>query len=63
METTFRLKPNAAFGSKTGSKEIEPARAAKLRARTGTGPNVPIIELNVIKGVMKKSSRLSVRRV
>jgi hypothetical protein len=53
----------AIYDVKTGAKEISPARAAKLRARTGVGRNVPIIELNVIKGVMRKSGRLLVRRI
>jgi hypothetical protein len=53
----------AIYDVKTGTKEISPARAAKLRARTGVGRNVPIIELNVIKGVMRKSGRLVVRSV
>jgi hypothetical protein len=37
----------AIYDVKTGRRGISEARAAELRAKTGTGPEVPIIELNV----------------
>lgn len=48
----------AIYDVKTGNAGITPSRAAELRAKTGTGFNVPIIELNIRRGVIRKNSRL-----
>jgi len=44
----------AIYDVKTGGAIIEPERAIELRAKSGVGINVPIIELNVRRGVMLK---------
>lgn len=44
----------AIYDVKTGDATIGAARAAELRAKTGAGPNVPIIELQAIHGVTRK---------
>jgi len=48
----------AIYDVKTGKAGITPARAAELRTKTGTGFDVPIIELNIRRGVIRKNSRL-----
>lgn len=44
----------AIYDVKTGDATIGAARAAELRAKTGAGPSVPIIELQAIHGVTRK---------
>jgi hypothetical protein len=44
----------AIYDVKTGTAGIDPSRAAELRAKTKVGSSVPIIELNVRRGVMLK---------
>ncbi|MGV3635684.1 MAG: hypothetical protein ACO1NY_15155 [Pseudorhodoplanes sp.] len=51
----------AIYDVKTGDSTIRPNRAAELRANTQVGPNVPIIELNVRRGALFKSSTVSCR--
>jgi len=45
----------AIYDVKTGSAGIEPRRAADLRGKTGTDASVPIIELQAVRGVSRKS--------
>ena len=53
----------AIYDVKTGRRGISQARAAELRAKTGTGPEVPIIELNVWRQrVFLKGHRAMVHR-
>ena len=49
----------AIYDVKTGDAIIDQRRAAQLRAKTGVGPRVPIIELHVLRGVTLKG-RLSI---
>jgi hypothetical protein len=53
----------AFYDVKTGDSGISPRRAAELRSKTGVGPRVPIIEINLRRGVMRKAicSRLLIR--
>lgn len=44
----------AIYDVKTGDAFIDPRRAAKLRAKTGVNPTVPVIELHVLRGVSLK---------
>jgi hypothetical protein len=44
----------AIYDLKTGESGISSSRAAKLRAKAGVGPNVPVIELHAVKGVLRK---------
>jgi hypothetical protein len=46
----------AIYDVKTGEATIKQPRAAELREKTKVGPEVPIIELNVRRGVMLKAS-------
>ena len=48
----------AIYDVKTGGATIRPQRAAEIRAKTKTGNNIPIIELNVSRGVMLKYHQL-----
>jgi hypothetical protein len=45
----------AIYDVKTGDATIGAARAAELRAKTGAGKDVPIIELQAIHGVTRKA--------
>jgi hypothetical protein len=45
----------AIYDVKTGDATISAARAAELRAKTKTGDDVPIIEMQVIRGVTRKA--------
>jgi hypothetical protein len=40
----------AIFDLKTGNAIISPSRARELRAMTGVGPEVPVIELHSVRG-------------
>ena len=44
----------AIYDVKTGESGIDPARAAQLRAKTGGGLSVPVIELSIRRGVTGK---------
>jgi hypothetical protein len=44
----------AIYDVKTGDATIEPWREAELRAKTRAGPNVPVIEMQVRRGVTRK---------
>jgi hypothetical protein len=44
----------AIYDVKTGGARLTAARVRELRLRTGVGPNVPIIELHVLRGVSLK---------
>jgi hypothetical protein len=48
----------AIYDVKTGGRGVDPARAAELRAKTRTGPEVPIIELSLRRGVLLQSARV-----
>jgi hypothetical protein len=48
----------AIYDVKTGGAGITSARAADLRAKTGTSSEVPIIELSIRRGVTHKSAYL-----
>jgi hypothetical protein len=50
----------AIYDVKTGKAGITPSRAAELRAKTGTGFGVPVIELNIRRGVIRKNRRLEI---
>jgi hypothetical protein len=41
----------AIYDLKTGNAIIRPSRAAELRAKTGSGPDVPVIELHSERGI------------
>jgi hypothetical protein len=40
----------AIYDLKTGNAIIRPSRARELRAKTGSGPEVPVIELHAVRG-------------
>jgi hypothetical protein len=40
----------AIYDLKTGGAKLTPARLRQLRQKTGVGPNVPIIEMHVLRG-------------
>jgi hypothetical protein len=44
----------AIYDVKTGGAEIDQPRAAELRAKTGAGPNVPVIEMHPRRGITWK---------
>lgn len=44
----------AIYDVKTGTRGLSRSRGAELRAKTRTGPSVPIIELNLLRGVQLK---------
>jgi hypothetical protein len=44
----------AIYDVKTGGSVLTPSRVRELRAKTGTGPSIPIIELNVLRGATLK---------
>jgi hypothetical protein len=46
----------AIYDVKTGDATIRPQRADELRAKTRVGADVPVIELNLKRGVMLKSA-------
>jgi hypothetical protein len=46
----------AIYDVKTGAKEIDPARAAELRTKTGVRPSIPIIEMSILRGVLRKGA-------
>lgn len=47
----------AIYDVKTGGAKLEPRRIRELRAKTGAGPNVPIIEMHIVRGVTLKKAR------
>ena len=44
----------AIYDLKTGDAIIRPPRAAKIRAMTKAGPNVPVIELHAVRGPVRR---------
>jgi hypothetical protein len=50
----------AIYDVKSGGARIELWRARELRTKTGAGPNVPIIEMHVIRGLRLKARFVSV---
>lgn len=46
----------AIYDVKTGDARIRPERAQELRDKTGAAPNTPVFELNVARGIARKSS-------
>lgn len=52
----------AIYDVKTGNARMSPARANRLREKTGAAPNTPVFELNVTRGISRKSFLLSKRR-
>lgn len=44
----------AIYDVKTGGARLTPARVRELRSKTGVGPNVPIIEMHVLRGAQIK---------
>ena len=52
----------AIYDVKTGDRPLSLARANELRVKTGAGPNTPVFELNVTRGISRKSLLLSKRR-
>jgi hypothetical protein len=49
----------AIYDVKTGGKTLDRARAIELRSKTEAGPNVPVIELSIRRGVNLKSTGVS----
>ena len=47
----------AIYDVKTGERGIDSTREAELRAKTRAGPNVPVIEMHVLRGVTLKDAR------
>ncbi len=52
----------AIYDVKTGDTPLSRARANELRAKTGAAPDTPVFELNVTRGISRKSFLLSKRR-
>ena len=50
----------AIYDVKTGDATIRQSRADELRAKTRVGPSVPVIELNLKRGVMLKNALITV---
>jgi hypothetical protein len=46
----------AIYDVKTGATGLSDSRVRELRAKTRTGPTVPIIELNLVRGVLLKDA-------
>jgi hypothetical protein len=44
----------AIYDVKTGRTGLSRSRVAELRAKTRVGPNIPIIEINLVRGVLMK---------
>lgn len=55
--------PIAIYDVKTGNAELRSDRLRELRDKTGFAPNIPIIELHVIRGVRVKGYRDVMRNV
>lgn len=53
----------AIYDVKTGEKGLSPARAAELRTKTGASQNVPIIEMSISRGVLRKGIVLRAGRL
>ena len=47
----------AIYDVKTGGAKLTPGRVRELRNKTGVGPNVPIIELHVLRGARFDKTR------
>ncbi|MBY0381939.1 MAG: hypothetical protein K2W78_08490 [Xanthobacteraceae bacterium] len=45
----------AIYDVKTGNARITPGRANELREKTGAAPDTPVFELNVTRGIARKS--------
>ncbi len=45
----------AIYDVKTGNARISQTRANELREKTGAAPNTPVFELNVVRGISRKS--------
>jgi hypothetical protein len=45
----------AIYDVKTGNARISQARANELREKTGAAPNTPVFELNIVRGISRKS--------
>jgi hypothetical protein len=46
--------PIAIYDAKTGDAELRPDRIKDLREKVGAGPDIPVIELHVTRGVRVK---------
>jgi len=53
----------AIYDVKTGGAVLTPARVQELRAKTGVGIEIPIIELQVSRGATIKSSHVPLRNI
>jgi hypothetical protein len=45
----------AIYDVKTGNAYLDAARVRELRAKTGAGPNVPIVEMHISRGLSLKA--------
>lgn len=46
------------YDVKTGERGLAPSRVSELRSKTRTGPQVPVIELHLTRGVSLKCKRV-----
>jgi len=53
----------AIYDVKTGGATLRPGRVQELREKTGVGPNVPIIELSVLRGASLKAHTRQPREI
>src|SRR6185437_10975902 len=52
----------AIYDVKTGARRMSRARANELRRKSGAAPDTPVFELNVDRGITRKSAWLMLRR-
>jgi hypothetical protein len=53
----------AIYDVKTGKDPLGPKRVREIREKTGAGPNVPVFEVHILRGVTRKHLKVRPRLV